>query len=57
VVVVIEPIDEEERAELLQELLAERFGAAPNWGEADTPQAVARRRRVLCSVDDADEAA
>ena len=53
----IDPIDDEERQELLQELLAERFGPTPRYGEADTPRAVARRRRVLCGLDDEAEAA
>ena len=53
----IDPIDEEERQKLLRELLLERDGLQPRYGEADTPQAIARRRRVLCALDDPEEQA
>jgi hypothetical protein len=49
---VIDPIDEDERKRLLDELIVERFGRAPKWPSTDeSPQVIARRRRVLCSLD------
>jgi hypothetical protein len=49
---VIEPIDDDERDQLLRELLLERFGPKPRRGRDDTPQVLARRRRVLCGLDE-----
>lgn len=48
----IEPLDENERQQLLDELLVERFGRRPRRpsGEASA-QTVAERRRVLCGYD------
>lgn len=48
---VIEPIDEDERAVLLAELLIERFGQRPRRGEESTKRIIAQRRRVLCEID------
>lgn len=38
-----------------REFVTERYRTAPKYGEADTPQAIARRRRVLCGIDDPEE--
>jgi hypothetical protein len=46
---VIEPIDDDERDQLIRELLVERFGPRRRAGEP--PQDIARRRRVLCGLD------
>jgi hypothetical protein len=56
---VIEPIDDDERDQLIRELLVERFGPRRRAGEPpqdiaridETPQDIARRRRVLCGLD------
>lgn len=47
----IEPIDEDERAVLLAELLIERFGRRPRRGEESTKRIIAQRRRVLCGTE------
>jgi len=49
---VIEPVDEDERAQLLAELLIERFGPRP-WrhGQDEPPRVLAERRRVLVGID------
>lgn len=49
----IEPIDEDERAQLLRELLRERFGrGARRWRRlVDPPEVIAARRRVLCGTE------
>lgn len=46
------PIDDDERDQLIRELLVERFGARPRRPAADDPpRLVAHRRRVLCGLD------
>lgn len=45
----IEPVDDDERAQLLRELVVERFGRIPKRDE-ETPQVYARRRKVLCEA-------
>lgn len=52
----IEPIDEEEREQLLRELLRERFGRrARRWRRLpDPPEVLAERRRVLCGIEKTD---
>lgn len=47
----IEPIDDEEKQQLLRELVVERFGRPPKRGAEDSPKVIARRRRVLCGID------
>jgi hypothetical protein len=46
---VIEPLDDDERAQLLRELVVERFGRPPKRNE-ETPQVYARRRKLLCEA-------
>lgn len=46
------PIDDDERDQLIRELLVERFGPRPRRPRDETPQAIARRRRVLCGQDE-----
>lgn len=61
----IEPMDDAERDQLLRELLVERFGPRRRTGEPaqdiaridETPQEIARRRRVLCGLDEQRRAA
>lgn len=48
----IEPMDDDEREQLLRELVVERFGARPRQpGTDESPRVIARRRRVLCGLD------
>jgi hypothetical protein len=49
---VIEPMDEDERQQLLRELVTERFGRRPYRPRIEeTPEVIADRRRVLCGID------
>lgn len=52
----IEPLDEDERRQLLRELVQERFGRRPRrrTRTEDSPEVIAERRRVLCGIEDAD---
>lgn len=53
----IEPMDDDERQRLLRDLVVERFGRPPKRaGIEETPQVIARRRRVLCGLDEPLEA-
>jgi hypothetical protein len=55
---VIEPVDDDERDQLLRELLVERFGRRPYRPAAEeTPEVIAWRRRVLCGTEKRWEAA
>lgn len=46
----IEPVDEDERAVLLAELLIERFGRPP-YRKETAKRIIAQRRRVLCGTE------
>jgi hypothetical protein len=56
---VIEPLDDDERRRLLAELIVERFGKSPKRAPTtdESPHVIARRRRVLCGLDQPREAA
>jgi hypothetical protein len=60
---VIEPLDEEERKQLLAQLMRERFGRRTRRRRKalvrvqDPPKVIAERRRVLCGLDQPREAA
>lgn len=48
----IEPIDDDEKAQLLAELVVERYGRPPKRsGAEEGPKVIARRRRVLLGLD------
>ncbi|WP_433078940.1 hypothetical protein ACQP1P_38760 [Dactylosporangium sp. CA-052675] len=47
----IGPVDDDEREQLIRALVVERFGGRPvRPGTGESPQVIARRRRVLCGL-------
>lgn len=50
----IEPVDEDEREQLLRELLIERFGRPPS--REGPSKVIAARRRVLVGIEKQEEA-